>query len=432
MQKSNKQSIGKSLLSIALAVTITCLTFIQAGAIDGVSATVNNFEWDVLKLVNKQRMKSGEHPLSVFSKLQDAVYIRTKEIVNVFDHKRPDGTLWSTVFADVSLERSGAGENIAGGYQTPEEVMEGWMNSAGHRENILNENYNHIGIGYEQAGSRGTSWVQLFYTSEDCTYDSISIIEPAGGLKFPKETAIEDFNIVISLDCKTNGTSYMPLISEMTSGYNSGQAGRQEITVEVSGLSAAITVEITDDGPVKSAPFTDTDTHWARTYIDWAYDNSLFGGVTNTSFAPDQPMNRGMAATVFFRMLGPADYKGSNIYSDVPSSEYYFDAVAWASGEGIVSGIGGGRFAPEQNMTREAFAAILYRSGSMDYDFDPEPDSLSVYSDNKNIAPWAKDALIWAVGEGLIDGKSGKIDPQGNMTRAEVATILYRYNSVAQ
>jgi len=424
MYKYSRQSIGKSLLSMALAVTITCLTFIKAGAIDGVDASVNNFEWDVLKLVNKERMKSGGVPLSVFSKLQDAVYIRTREIADVFDHKRPDGTLWSTVFEEVSLKRLGAGENIAGGYTTPQEVMSGWMNSSGHRSNILNENYSHIGIGYEPSGSRSTSWVQLFYASEDCTYDSISIIEPDGGFNFPKGTEIEDCNIVISLNCKTNGTSYMPLISEMTSGYNSSQPGRQEIGVNLSQLSAAFTIDITDDG----VPFTDITSHWARKYINWAYENSIFGGISETSFAPDQTMSRGMAAAVFFRMLGPDEYKGINTYYDVFPSHYYFDAVAWATKRGLVTGIAMGCYFPEQNITREAFATFLYKSHRLFEETNPGPDYLSEYSDHKDISSWSRDALIWAVDNELMDGRSGKIAPQEDITRAEAAAILYRYS----
>jgi uncharacterized protein YkwD len=114
---------------------------------------------EVLDLVNKERAKAGLSPLKYYTAGQSAGDIRAKEIVKKFDHERPDGTSCFTVFDELGISCYSAGENIAWGYITPEAVMDAWMNSPGHRSNILNPNFTHLIVGYDYEEK---AWVQLF------------------------------------------------------------------------------------------------------------------------------------------------------------------------------------------------------------------------------------------------------------------------------
>lgn len=118
------------------------------------SASVTSYETEVLELVNKERAKYSLNSLTLDENLMNAADIRASELKKSFSHNRPDGSSFSTVSSKAY------GENIAAGYKTPKEVVTGWMNSQGHRENILNPNYDTIGIGYLKSGS--SYWVQLF------------------------------------------------------------------------------------------------------------------------------------------------------------------------------------------------------------------------------------------------------------------------------
>lgn len=115
----------------------------------------------VVKLVNEERAKVGLHALTIDTNVTAAANIRAKEIVTSFSHTRPDGRKFSTVLTDNGIRYTGAGENIAWGQRSPEEVVSAWMNSEGHRANILNAKYTKIGVGYLNASGRNY-WVQLF------------------------------------------------------------------------------------------------------------------------------------------------------------------------------------------------------------------------------------------------------------------------------
>lgn len=128
----------------------------------GETGTVDEFTVEVVRLVNQEREKAGLSPLTVNAQAAEAAQVRAGEIENLFSHTRPDGTSFVTALQEAGVSYRGAGENIAYGQKTPEQVMEGWMNSQGHRANILNPNFTAIGVGYYQ-NSRGVSyWTQLF------------------------------------------------------------------------------------------------------------------------------------------------------------------------------------------------------------------------------------------------------------------------------
>lgn len=116
----------------------------------------------VAELVNIERAKAGLAPLTFDAEISSAALIRSKEIETSFSHTRPNGSSFSTVLRENGIAFRGAGENIAWGQFSPEEVMNGWMNSEGHRANILNPNYTKIGVGHYQNAAGRNFWTQLF------------------------------------------------------------------------------------------------------------------------------------------------------------------------------------------------------------------------------------------------------------------------------
>lgn len=131
---------------------------------DHTNSAANQDAWmrRIIELVNEERTRVGVSELSQNSKAMSAAQVRAREIVRVFSHTRPDGRGFSTALKEAGISYSRSGENIAYGQKTPEEVMKGWMNSAGHRANILNPEFASMGVGYVEDSSGTAYWVQLF------------------------------------------------------------------------------------------------------------------------------------------------------------------------------------------------------------------------------------------------------------------------------
>lgn len=132
--------------------------------VEASSANADAYAEQVVKLVNNERSKRGLQPVKALVSMNKAAATRAREIAGKFDHTRPDGRRGYTAVDDAGLNWSWVGENIAAGYSTPEDVMNGWMNSDGHRNNILNSRCKYIGVGYYNDGGNA-NWVQLFMDS---------------------------------------------------------------------------------------------------------------------------------------------------------------------------------------------------------------------------------------------------------------------------
>ncbi|MDO4298065.1 MAG: CAP domain-containing protein, partial [Lachnospiraceae bacterium] len=126
------------------------------------SDAAHSYARQVVELVNEERAKAGLPALVMDGVLTRAANVRAKEIKKSFSHTRPDGTGFSSVLKEYGISYRGSGENIAWGQKSPEEVVEGWMNSEGHRANIMNKNFKNIGVGYYQDERGVNYWVQLF------------------------------------------------------------------------------------------------------------------------------------------------------------------------------------------------------------------------------------------------------------------------------
>lgn len=178
-----------------------------------------------------------------------------------------------------------------------------------------------------------------------------------------------------------------------------------------------------------SNPFADvSDAAWYADAVAYVYDKGMMNGVSETSFAPNDTTNRAMIVTMLYRLEGEPDAAAS-AFTDVAAGSYYADAVAWAQATGIVTGISDTVFAPDNSITREQLAAILYRYASFKgYDVSSGGMSLAEYEDVSRISSYAVTAMQWANENGLITGVTDTVlDPKGNATRAQVATILMRF-----
>lgn len=181
--------------------------------------------------------------------------------------------------------------------------------------------------------------------------------------------------------------------------------------------------------PAAGGTFTDVPaTHWAAGAVEFVSSQGLLQGTGTSTFAPGQPMTRAMLVTALWREAGSPVVNYAMDFDDVDEDQWYTEAVRWAASEGIVAGTGKG-FSPDAALTRESLAAILFRYAGGQAD----GGSLDSYADGAGVSAWAREAMNWAVAQGLITGKSGgRLDPGGTASRAEVSAILMRYVQSAQ
>lgn len=175
-------------------------------------------------------------------------------------------------------------------------------------------------------------------------------------------------------------------------------------------------------------PFTDVNENgWFYDVVLYAYDNGLMTGVSATEFAPNQTTTRGMIVSMLARLEGVTSAEDAG-FADVADNDWYATAVNWAASVGVVNGYEDDTFRPNDAITREQMAAILYNYADYKgYDVSARAD-LSDYADAASISSWAEDVLAWANAEGLINGMTATtIDPQGATTRAQTAAMFERF-----
>lgn len=189
-------------------------------------------------------------------------------------------------------------------------------------------------------------------------------------------------------------------------------------------LNGSATVKIINGGK----PFGDVrDNDWFKSAVGFASGHELFMGTSETSFSPNASMDRGMLATVLYR-LEEASSPGSTAFGDIEAGQYYTEAVNWASKQGIVNGVSESSFAPKQKISREQLATMLFRYAKAVGADTTGSGDIKKFSDASKISPFAQDAMKWAVGSGIMSGKSGTaLDPNGSASRAEVAAVLQRF-----
>lgn len=193
-----------------------------------------------------------------------------------------------------------------------------------------------------------------------------------------------------------------------------------------------VTVEATFQAAKEESPvdaFLDIAPEaWYYDGVKYAVENGLMSGTGADTFGPNTTLSRGMIAQMLYALEGKPIVSAANRFPDVSDQDWYAKAASWAQSKGIMTGYGDGRFGPNDSLTREQLALILYNyAQSKGYDTSAKAD-LSQYVDGSSTSAWAQTAMAWAVGEGLLSGRGANmLAPSGTATRAEVAQIMMNF-----
>lgn len=295
------------------------------------------------------------------------------------------------IYQDAEAELDRVGQSASGGGSVPA----GWSSSGRYTP---------------QSGARG---------------DTVSLSQ-GSGILWTAGTATAQGELV-------DVTAGAVLASGQTLQVNHRYLAGEQSTVTVTSQSAAWSVEgIWKAGettlPEPDFPFQDVaEGAWYREDVRFVYENGLFSGTGNSQFSPGQTMDRGMMTTVLHRLAGEPAVEYEPIFQDVAEGLWYAPGTVWAGQNGIMAGVGGGRFAPKQLVTRQEIAVALYRYAEFVGADTSGRGDLSDFSDQGNISSWAREALAWAVAEGIVRGSDGGVNPRGEASRAEVAAMFHRF-----
>lgn len=254
-----------------------------------------------------------------------------------------------------------------------------------------------VSIEAEPAGTNSYYGIRNEYVYIDAT--------PNTGYKVKSVTVVDKYNDSIKV-------------------YESSTANRYYFTMPDSN----VTVKVEFTPRVMSNPFTDVrSTDWFYDAVNYVYSEGIMDGTSVYMFSPNNATSRGMLVTILWRLAGQPVVTGTS-FSDVSSSAYYYYAVLWASKYGIVDGLGNNMFGPDQAITREQFAVILYRYAQHCGYSTSANSTLVGYADSNKISSYALTAMRWACGAGLFEGdERANLNPQGQTTRAAAAKLLMTF-----
>lgn len=377
-------------------------------------------QWQILKLTNKNRAANNLWPLTMNDDFQYLADSRSNELISLFSHTRPDGRDCFSIFNDFDIMYNAAGENIAARQTSSTQVMNSWLNSEGHRSNILSTSYTHLGAGRTNNGYNNY-WTQLFL-NDNCSPTITSLVSDLNGAGYYRiGTPIDDMSLILTVHCDSHGDSYIPVILEMCNNFNVSKTGLQELSIGYNGHGVKV--------PIIMHPFNDVGNDWYTEGIANAYLLGYMTGLNENTFGVYSTLYRAQFATILYRMDGSPAVNDSPGFPDVPDSIWYSSPVTWASANKIVTGYSNtGLFGPNDSITREQIAVMLKRFA--DYkSFDTSlRGNLDRFKDTSSVSSFAIDAMSWAVGNGIISGTSDNcLNPQGQASRAECSIMLTRF-----
>ena len=202
----------------------------------------------------------------------------------------------------------------------------------------------------------------------------------------------------------------------------SGNSSSGTITATAGGITTSIPVSL------ENVHNDVTPDHWSYTAVEYCYEHGIVSGVSSTEFGRDLSIQRGDFVLMLYNSLGKPAVTGSLTFTDVSPTDYYAKAIIWASANGLASGVGDGLFAPTAPVTREQAFTMLHQAMPLLGIESPEPDLsvLDQFSDKDQIADYAKPHMAALVAQGVASGAGGVINPKTNLSRAEMAALLYR------
>lgn len=204
-------------------------------------------------------------------------------------------------------------------------------------------------------------------------------------------------------------------------------SNKYTFTMPVSKVTVEASFAKTSSSPVDS--FLDVNTGaWYYDAVKYAVENGLMSGTGTYTFEPNTTLSRGMIAQMLYALEGKPSVSSASNFTDVSSSDWYDKAASWAQSKGIITGYEDGRFGPNDPLTREQLALILYNYAKSEGHSTSTKADLSKFADDTSTSPWAQQAMSWAVGEGLLSGRGvNMLYPTGTATRAEVAQIMMNF-----
>ena len=400
---------------------------------------------EVLTIVNKERANNGLSALKMDRSLLETAMQRAAESSIYWDHIRPDGSYCFT--ANSKMTR----ENIAYGAWTAEQVMNMWMNSSGHKANILSSDSKSIGIGcFNYNGVN--YWVQCFgedeaegttITENKNATSKISIEADYVDLRLERSSmelkiGESQYNVIENYECsyglqlvKLNADSAIWKSSNEKIATVDDYGNVKGITPGKVTISAIIgEMELTYEVTIK-LPFDDVNENdWFYNAVKYTYCNKIMSGLNGNTFSPNTKVTRGMLVTILYNLEGHPSITGTSKFADVQNKNiYFYNAVVWASNNNVVSGYANGKFGPDDNITREQLATILYNYCRYKGKYKTVHADYSKFTDNNKISDFAKWGMNWAVGNQIVNGSNGKLNPQGTATRAEAAAMISNYCS---
>ena len=398
---------------------------------------------EVLTIVNKERANNRLSALKMDRSLLETAMQRAAESSIYWDHIRPDGSYCFT--ANSKMTR----ENIAYGAWTAEQVMNMWMNSSGHKANILSSDSKSIGIGcFNYNGVN--YWVQCFGENEaegttitenknatskiniEADYVDLRLERSSMELKIGES----QYNVIENYECsyglqlvKLNADSAIWKSSNEKIATVDDYGNVKGITPGKVTISAIIgEMELTYEVTIK-LPFDDVNENdWFYNAVKYMKDNRYMSGTTETTYSPSSKLTRGMLVTILHNMEGKPKATGTSKFADVQNKNmYYYSAVLWASSNKIVNGYSNGKFGADDNITREQLAVMLSNYCKYKGKYKATNANYSKFSDSGKISGFAKTGMNWAVANNIVNGSNGKLNPQGTANRAEAAAMIYNY-----
>lgn len=234
-----------------------------------------------------------------------------------------------------------------------------------------------------------------------------------------------EFGEIVRSEC-AHGVFYTECKSTMFANYNPTLIGiPQIVTLKYHNKSQSIKVMNTLPAP----HYTDVPSNaWYHTYVYSVARRGIMTGLNSTTFAPEDYLYRAQFAVSLHRMAGEPYAYYDNRFPDVAQGQWYTTAIAWASQAGIITGYtSNGYFGVNDPINREQTALMLYRFAKHQGYDTSKRGSLSGYPDAGNVSSFAKEGMEWAVGNGIITGDNGRLNPQNNLNRAEAATVITRF-----
>lgn len=234
----------------------------------------------------------------------------------------------------------------------------------------------------------------------------------------------------IDLAGENDETVYVPNTS---AGYvygskKSGNEIQYVVKQEPNEEGTVYSVTFTEDEP--DSGFTDVSADdWFYEAVNYVNDQGIMTGITETEFGPDENLSRSQFAVILYRLENSPEVAYSDVFADVPDNMWFTDGILWANKNGIVTGYGdSGLFGTDDSITREQMALMMYRYAKYKaYDTSDEAE-LDQFADEDQISDYAREATAWAVGSGLVTGKTDTVlDPLGNASRCECSTIIMRF-----